>query len=60
MDLLQDSRERSLQVPGRLQKSLQGHRRILDSIAQRDAQGADTAMRQHLGEIEHILLRPGS
>jgi GntR family transcriptional repressor for pyruvate dehydrogenase complex len=60
MDLLLESRERSLQVPGRLQKSLQGHRRIIDSIARKDAQGAEAAMRQHLGEIEHILLQPGS
>lgn len=60
MDLLLESRERSLQVPGRLQKSLQGHRRILDSIIRKDAQGAEAAMRQHLSEIEHILLRPRS
>lgn len=58
MDLLVESRERSLQVPGRLMKSLQGHRRILDSITRKDARGAEAAMRQHLGEIEHILLRP--
>lgn len=59
MDLLLESRQRSLQVPGRLQKSLQGHRRILDSITRKDAQGAEAAMRQHLSEIEHILLQPG-
>jgi GntR family transcriptional repressor for pyruvate dehydrogenase complex len=59
MDLLLESRERSLQVPGRLAKSLQGHRRILDSISRKDAQGAEAAMRQHLSEIEHILFRPG-
>jgi len=58
MDLLLESRERSLQVPGRLMKSLQGHRRILDSITRKDARGAEAAMRQHLGEIEHILLQP--
>lgn len=58
MDLLVESRERSLQVPGRLMKSLQGHRRIVDSITRHDARGAEAAMRQHLGEIEHILLQP--
>lgn len=57
MDLLLESRERSLQRPGRLQKSLQGHRRILDSISQKDAQAAEAAMRQHLSEIEYILLQ---
>jgi len=60
MDLLQESRERSLQVPGRLQKSLQGHRRILDAITRRDARAAEAAMQRHLGEIEDILLRPGA
>lgn len=58
MDLLVESRERSLQVPGRLAKSVQGHRRILDSIARKDAPGAEAAMRQHLSEIEQILFRP--
>lgn len=58
MDLLLGSRERSLQVPGRLMKSLQGHRRILASITRKDARGAEAAMRRHLGEIEHILLQP--
>ncbi len=57
MDLLQESRERSLQVPGRLQKSLQGHRRILEAIKRRDAAGAQSAMRQHLAEIEDVLLK---
>src|SRR5207244_2980311 len=34
MDLLRETRERSLQVEGRPQKSLAGHRRILMAIAQ--------------------------
>lgn len=58
MDLLQDSRQRSLQSPGRLEKSLQGHRRILDAVKRHDAAAAERAMRQHLAEIEHVLLRP--
>ena len=36
MDLLRTSRERSLQVEGRRQRSLEGHRRILKAIRQRD------------------------
>lgn len=58
MDLLLDSRQRSLQSPGRLQKSLQGHRRILSAVRRRDAAAAERAMRQHLVEIEQVLLKP--
>ncbi len=57
MDLLRESRERSLQVAGRLLKSLAGHRRILDAIQRRDAEGAEAAMRQHILEIEEVLLK---
>ena len=57
MDLLQESRERSLQVPGRMQRSLAGHRRILNAIKRRDARSAENAMRQHVAEIEDVLLK---
>lgn len=57
MDLLRESRERSLQVKGRLQKSLEGHRRILQAIRRRDPADAEAAMRHHLEEIEVILLK---
>lgn len=57
MDLLLDSRERSLQVPGRIQRSLVGHRRILNALKRRDARAAEGAMRQHLTEIEDVLLK---
>lgn len=60
MDLLRESRERSLQVAGRLQRSLDGHRRILDAIRRRNASAAEAAMRQHLDEIEDVLLRQAS
>ena len=56
MDLLRESRERSLQVEGRLQKSFAGHRRILSAIKRRDAHGAEIAMRRHIEEIEGIVL----
>jgi len=55
MDILRESRERSLQVEGRREKSLAGHRRILNAIKRRDVEGAEEAMRQHLAEIEGIL-----
>src|SRR5208282_4492655 len=40
MDLLRESRERSLQVEGRLQKSLLGHKRIMSAVRRHDAAGA--------------------
>lgn len=60
MDLLRESRERSLQVTGRLERSLDGHRRILEAIGRRDAAAAEAAMHQHLEEIEDVLLRQHS
>jgi GntR family transcriptional repressor for pyruvate dehydrogenase complex len=57
MDLLRDSRERSLQVEGRQQKSLAGHRRILAAIKRHDSDGAKAAMRRHIEDVEEIVLK---
>lgn len=57
MDLLRDTRERSLQVVGRPQKSLAGHRRILIAIKRHDAEAANAAMRRHIEDIEEIVLK---
>jgi GntR family transcriptional regulator, transcriptional repressor for pyruvate dehydrogenase complex len=57
MDLLRDSRERCLQVNGRPQKSLAGHRRILAAINRHDAEAANAAMRRHIEDVEKIVLR---
>ena len=57
MDLLRESRERSLQVGGRLQKSFAGHVRILSAICRRNAPAAEKAMRTHIEEIERIVLK---
>jgi GntR family transcriptional regulator, transcriptional repressor for pyruvate dehydrogenase complex len=56
MDLLRDTRERSLQVEGRAQKSLAGHRRILAAIKRHDAEAAKAAMRRHIEDVEEIVL----
>jgi GntR family transcriptional regulator, transcriptional repressor for pyruvate dehydrogenase complex len=56
MDLLRDTRQRSLQVEGRPQKSLAGHRRILAAIRRRDAEAAKAAMRRHIEDVEEIVL----
>ncbi len=55
MDLLRESRERALQMGGRPQKSLAGHRRILAALKRRDAAAAEVAMRRHLWQIEKIV-----
>lgn len=57
MDLLRESRERSLQVRGRLQKSFAGHCRIFSAIRRRNAPAAERAMRRHIEEIEKIVLK---
>jgi GntR family transcriptional repressor for pyruvate dehydrogenase complex len=57
MDLLRETRERSLQVEGRLQRSFAGHRRILSALKRRDAGAAEKAMRKHLHDIEEIVLK---
>jgi GntR family transcriptional repressor for pyruvate dehydrogenase complex len=57
MDLLKETRERSLQVEGRQQKSLAGHHRILAALKRGDAKAAEAAIRRHLEEIENIVLQ---
>jgi GntR family transcriptional repressor for pyruvate dehydrogenase complex len=57
MDLLRETRERSLQGEGRQQKSLAGHRRILSALKRGDAAAAEAAMRRHLQEIEEVLFK---
>jgi GntR family transcriptional repressor for pyruvate dehydrogenase complex len=56
MDLLRDTRERSLQLKGRPERSLAGHRRILAAIKRHDAEAAKNAMRRHIEDIEEIVL----
>jgi GntR family transcriptional repressor for pyruvate dehydrogenase complex len=56
MDLLRESREQSLQVEGRLQKSVEGHRQILQAIQRHDSPGAEAAMRRHIETIEGVVL----
>ena len=58
MDLLRDTRERSLQSEGRPQRSLAGHRRVFAAIKRRDAEGAKAAMRRHIEDVEEIVLEP--
>jgi GntR family transcriptional repressor for pyruvate dehydrogenase complex len=57
MDLLRENRVRGMQGPGRPQRSLAGHRRVVDAIRRRDARAAQAAMLRHIREIEQILMR---
>jgi GntR family transcriptional regulator, transcriptional repressor for pyruvate dehydrogenase complex len=57
MDLLRETRERSLEGDGRAQKSLAGHHRILAALKSRDASAAEEAVRGHLSEIQEIVLQ---
>ena len=56
MDLLRETRERSLQIDGRAEKSFAGHRRILAALRQHDVSAAGEAMLSHVSEIEDIVL----
>jgi len=56
MDLLTQSREESLQTPGRPQRSHQDHRRILEAIRRRDEVAAHRAVIDHLIAVERLLM----
>lgn len=56
MDLLRETRSRSLQTEGRPQRSMAGHRRILKAIRRRDPEAAEGAMRQHIRDVEKLVL----
>jgi GntR family transcriptional repressor for pyruvate dehydrogenase complex len=57
MDLLRETRARGMQVPGRPERSLAGHRRVVAAIRRRDPRAAQAAMLRHIREIEQILMR---
>jgi GntR family transcriptional repressor for pyruvate dehydrogenase complex len=56
MDLLTQSRDASLHTPGRPTRSHEDHRRILAALQQRDAEGARTAMHDHLSAVEGLVI----
>ena len=56
MDLLAQSREESLNTPGRPQRSHQDHRRVLQAVARRDPEAASQAMQDHLVAVEGLVL----
>lgn len=56
MDLLRESRERNMQVEGRPEKSVEGHKRIFTALCRGDAKAAEAAMRRHLDEVFELVL----
>jgi GntR family transcriptional repressor for pyruvate dehydrogenase complex len=58
IDLLTQSREESLNTPGRPTRSHQDHRRIVEAIARRDSVAARQAMLDHLVAVEALVLGP--
>jgi GntR family transcriptional regulator, transcriptional repressor for pyruvate dehydrogenase complex len=56
MDLLTQSREESLNTPGRPHRSHEDHKRIVAAIAARDDAGARRAMLDHLEAVERLVL----
>ena len=56
MDLLTQSREESLNTPGRPMRSHEDHRRILAAIAARDPDGARQATLDHLEAVESLVV----
>jgi GntR family transcriptional regulator, transcriptional repressor for pyruvate dehydrogenase complex len=60
MDLLTQSREESLNTPGRPTRSHQDHRRILQAIAKRNSTAARQAMLDHLVAVEGLVLGTAS
>jgi GntR family transcriptional repressor for pyruvate dehydrogenase complex len=57
MQLLKETRARTLQLPGRPRRSLEGHRRVLAAIRRHDPAAAERALRRHLEEIELIVMK---
>jgi len=55
MDLLTQSREESLHMPGRPARSHQDHRRILAAVQKRDEVAAHRAMLDHLIAVETLV-----
>jgi GntR family transcriptional regulator, transcriptional repressor for pyruvate dehydrogenase complex len=60
MDLLTQSREDSLNTPGRPTRSHQDHRRILQAVARRNASAARQAMLDHLVAVEALVIGTAS
>ena len=59
-DILRQSRDLSLQTPGRPERSLTSHGHILDMVQRGDAEGARSAMHYHISEVEPAYAYPSA
>lgn len=57
LDLLSESRKRSLRIPGQGLKSVRYHEAIVRAIARGDPRGASRAMREHLEDVLRAVTR---
>ncbi|MCM3568541.1 FadR/GntR family transcriptional regulator [Neobacillus mesonae] len=55
IDLLSESRNKSIQIPGRAIQSIKEHAKILQAIKQKDAKLAQVYMTEHIESVEHSI-----
>ncbi len=60
LDLLSESRRRSLLIPGQGLRSVRYHEAIAGAVVRRDAHGAARAMRRHLADVFRAVMRQRS
>jgi GntR family transcriptional repressor for pyruvate dehydrogenase complex len=57
MDLMRETRQASLQTSGRPARSVKQHRAVLRAIETRDPKSAEQRMREHLSDMEHVVVQ---
>jgi GntR family transcriptional regulator, transcriptional repressor for pyruvate dehydrogenase complex len=55
IDLLSESRNKSMQIPGRALQSVQEHTQILQAIKQKNSELAQQCMKEHLESVERSI-----
>ncbi|MEH7525506.1 FadR/GntR family transcriptional regulator [Bacillus sp. JJ1503] len=55
IDLLSESRNKSIQIPGRVNQSVQEHSKILQAIKQKNTTVAQQLMKDHLESVQHSI-----
>ena len=58
-DILTQSRDHTMQTPGRPQRSLASHGQILDMVRRGDVESARGAMQHHIAEVEPAYVHDG-
>ena len=55
IDLLSESRNKTIQIPGRALQSVQEHTKILQAIKQKNPDLAQHCMKEHLESVERSI-----